>query len=54
MEGTGLGLVLRYFYLGICQEGLRKTMKSLSEDSQSLVRDLSPGPLKYKAGVLTT
>jgi hypothetical protein len=30
-----------------------KTTKHLSQDSLSLGRDLSPGPPKYEAGVLT-
>jgi hypothetical protein len=44
---------LRY-YPNICLEGLRKTTKSLSQDSRSPGRDLNLGPPKYEAGVLTT
>jgi hypothetical protein len=44
---------LRY-YPSICLEGLRKTMKNLNQESWSLGRDLNPGSLKYKAGMLTT
>jgi hypothetical protein len=44
---------LRY-YPGICLEGLRKTTKKLSQDSQSPDRDLKPGPPKYEAGVVAT
>jgi hypothetical protein len=33
-------------------EGLRKTTKNLSEDSQSPGRELYPGPPEYEAGVL--
>jgi hypothetical protein len=40
------------FYPGICPEGLRKTTEKFDQDSQSLRRDLNPGPPKYKA--LTT
>jgi hypothetical protein len=42
------------YYPGICLEGLRKTMKNLSQDSRSPGRDLNPGPLEYEAGVVTT
>jgi hypothetical protein len=45
-------LNLRY-YPGICVEGLRKTMKNLSQDSRSPGRDLNPGHPEYEAGVLT-
>jgi hypothetical protein len=41
-------------YPSICLEGLRKTTKNLSQDSQSLGWDLNHGPPKYEAGVLTT
>jgi hypothetical protein len=34
-------------------EGLRKTMKTPSEDNRSPNRDLKRGPPEYKAGVLT-
>jgi hypothetical protein len=36
-----------------CLEGLRKTTKYLSQDSQSLDRDLNPGPPTYEAGLTT-
>jgi hypothetical protein len=39
---------------GMCLEGLRKTMRILSWDIQSLSWDFNPGPPEYKAGVLTT
>jgi hypothetical protein len=42
------------YYPGICREGLRKTMKNLSQDTRSPSRDLKPGPPEYEAGVLTT
>jgi hypothetical protein len=35
-------------------EELRKTLKNLSEDTQSPDRDLNPGPPEYEAVVLTT
>jgi hypothetical protein len=41
-------------YSGICLEGLKKTMKNLSQDSRSPGQDLNPRPPKYEAGVLTT
>jgi hypothetical protein len=52
MEGTGHVLTLRY-YLSICLEGLRNTVNSLSQDSQSLGQDLNPVPPEFEAGVLT-
>jgi hypothetical protein len=39
-------------YPGICLEELRRNTKNLNQDSQSLNRDLNPGPTGYKAGVL--
>jgi hypothetical protein len=36
---------------GICQEGLSKATKNVSQDSRSLGQDLSPGPPEYEAGV---
>jgi hypothetical protein len=47
------GLILRY-YPNICLEGLRKTTKVLSQDSQSPGQDFNMGPRKYEAGVLIT
>jgi hypothetical protein len=44
---------LRY-YPGTRLEGVRKTTKSLSQDSRSPGRDLNPGPAEYEARVLTT
>jgi hypothetical protein len=39
---------------GFRMEGLRKTTKYLSLDSQSPDGDLNPGPTEYEAGVLST
>jgi hypothetical protein len=52
LEESGRGLILRY-YTGISLEGLRKTTKSLSQDSRSPGPYLKPGPPRYEAGVLT-
>jgi hypothetical protein len=41
------------YCLGICLEGLRKTMKNVSQDRRSLGCDLSVGRPMYEAGVLT-
>jgi hypothetical protein len=41
-------------YPGICLEGLRKTMKNLSQDIQSPGRDMNSVPPEYGAGMLTT
>jgi hypothetical protein len=38
------------FYTGIFLEGLRKTSKHISQDSQSPGRYLNPGPSEYEAG----
>jgi hypothetical protein len=40
-------------YPGICLEGLRKTTKTLIQDSRSQGRDLNPVPPEYEAGLLT-
>jgi hypothetical protein len=48
--GSGRGLILRY-YLGIRLEGLRKTTKSLRQDSRG--HESYQGPPEYEAGVLT-
>jgi hypothetical protein len=48
VEGNGHGLNLRY-HPGFCLEGLRKTTKHLSQDSQSPSKDLKPGPPNYEA-----
>jgi hypothetical protein len=50
LEGSDRGLVLRY-NAGIRVEGLRKTVKNLSQASRSPGRDLNPGPPEYKTGV---
>jgi hypothetical protein len=42
------------FYLGIYEEGLRKTTKDLSQNSRSLDLDLNPGFPEYQAGVPIT
>jgi hypothetical protein len=39
---------------GDCLEGLRKTTKNLSQDTRFPGRDLSPEPMEYAAGALTT
>jgi hypothetical protein len=49
MEGSGRGLILTY-YPGICPEGLRKTMETLSQDNRSPSRDLNHGSPEYNAG----
>jgi hypothetical protein len=49
----GLWPNLRY-YPCVYLEGLRETMKRLSQDSWSPGRDLNLGPPIYEAGVLTT
>jgi hypothetical protein len=41
-------------YPEISPEGVRKTTRSLSQDSQSPGRDLNTSPPEYKAGILTT
>jgi hypothetical protein len=41
------------YYPYNCLEGLRKTMKNLSQDSRSPGQDLNPGHPEYEAGVLT-
>jgi hypothetical protein len=53
MDAGGRDISLRY-YSGIFLERLRKTMKSLCQDSRSPGVDLNPGPPAYEAGVLTT
>jgi hypothetical protein len=49
VEGSGLCLIQ-----GICLEVLRKTTKTLSQNSRSPGRDLNAGPPEYKAEMLTT
>jgi hypothetical protein len=52
VEGRGRGLILRHPVS--CLEGLKKTMKGPSQDSQSPGQDLNPGPREYESGALTT
>jgi len=47
LEGSGRVIILRH-YPGIRLVGPRKTTKNLSLDSQSLGRDLNPGPPEYE------
>jgi hypothetical protein len=49
-EGSGCDLV---YCTSIRLEGLRKTMKTLSQVSQSPGWDLNPGPPELEVGVLT-
>jgi hypothetical protein len=53
VEGSGGGLILRH-YPRIWLKGLRKTTKTLSQDSRAPDRDLNPGPPVHEAVVLTT
>jgi hypothetical protein len=52
VEGSGRGLILRY-YSGMHLEGLRKTMKAVSQDSRCLGQDLNKKPAEYSSGMLT-
>jgi hypothetical protein len=52
--GTKLSWPNLRYYPAICLEGLKKTMKTLSQDKRSSGRDLESGPPEYEAGVLTT
>jgi hypothetical protein len=52
--GTKRSLPNLMNYFGIVLEGLRKTIKNLSQDRRSSGRDFNAGPPKYKARVLTT
>jgi hypothetical protein len=52
MEGSGSWTNLMY-YPGICFQGLRKTKKNLSYESQFPGGDLKSGPPEYEAAVLT-
>lgn len=45
---------VKVYCSSICMEGPRKTMRSLSQDSQSLNHGLNPGPPGYEASVLST
>jgi hypothetical protein len=54
LEGGDRGSIYCRYYPGIFLDGLRKTSKTLSQDSRSLGRNLDPGPPEYEAGVLTT
>jgi hypothetical protein len=53
LVGSGHSLILRY-YPGICLEGLRKAMRNLDQDSQSLGLRTKPGSPEYGILVLTT
>jgi hypothetical protein len=41
------------YYTGIRLQGLRKTTKSLNQDSRLPGRDVNPGPPEHESGVLT-
>jgi hypothetical protein len=49
VEGSGRGLILRYF-----PAGTEENHENLSQDSRSPGRNLNLGPPKYEAGLLTT
>jgi hypothetical protein len=53
VEGIDRGLILRY-YPSIYLEWLRKSLETLSQDSQSSGRYLNPRPPEYVAGMLIT
>jgi hypothetical protein len=57
LNWEGCGLKRRWpslrYYPSIFLEGLRKTMKNLSQDNQSQTQYLNPRPPEYEAGVLT-
>jgi hypothetical protein len=40
------------YYLGICQEGLRKTLKKFSQDNRCPFRDSNQTPTVYKSETL--
>jgi hypothetical protein len=50
LQGSGRGLILRCYH-NIRLEGLRKIIKTLSQDNRYPGQDLNP---KIEAGVLTT
>jgi hypothetical protein len=50
VEGSVRVLILSYYY-SICLQGLRKTSKNLSQDSQSPGRDLKSESPEYEAGL---
>jgi hypothetical protein len=52
MKWKGFGR--KRLWPNICLQGLRKAMKTLSQDSQSTGQDLNQEPPKYEAGVLIT
>jgi hypothetical protein len=51
--GRNLSCVLSY-HPYICLEGLGTTTKDIGKNRLSPGRNLNPGPLEYKAGVLIT
>jgi hypothetical protein len=51
MKGSDCCLTLRYD-ASIFVEGIRKSMRYLSKDNRSPVRDLKAGPPEYEAGIL--
>jgi hypothetical protein len=53
LEGSCRGLIVRYCR-SIILEKMRKTTKTLNQDSRSPSRDLKQGLSEYKAGVLST
>jgi hypothetical protein len=53
VEGSGRVPIIRYYPI-LSMEGLRKTIKNLSQHSRSPSRDLNPGPAEYEARLLTT
>jgi len=52
LAGIGRDLIERY-YPGIRLEGLRRTTKTLNQDSRCSGLDLNPEPLENESGVLT-
>jgi hypothetical protein len=47
VKESGCGLILRY-YVGICLQGLRNTIKNLSQDGRCPGWELNPEPLEYE------
>lgn len=50
MQESSHGLI----YAGICLEGLRENMTTLSQENWSLGWDLNPGVTDYETEMLTT